>query len=129
MCSKDHDLAIPLLAKVVNKQLSLMNYQLSIGHLKAFGRTFDFNREFVNRFLFKNCGLTDQHIETLLEHCMKLKQVTSLVFKQEEFGNKALQAVKPLLLRQKPNDLQVLRIIDCRIQPLITRELITTLLE
>ena len=47
ICNKDHDLAIPLLAKVVNRQLSLMNYQLSVGHIKAFGRTFEFNREFV----------------------------------------------------------------------------------
>ena len=43
-----------------------MNYQLSLGHVKAFVRTFDFNKEFVSRFLFKNCGLTDNHIDILL---------------------------------------------------------------
>ena len=59
ICTKDCDLAIPLLAKVVNQQLSLMNYQLSIGHVKAFCRTFDFNKNFVSKFLFDNCGLTD----------------------------------------------------------------------
>ena len=39
ICTKDCDLAIPLLAKVVNKQLSLMNYHLSVGHVKAFCKT------------------------------------------------------------------------------------------
>ena len=46
-----------------------MSYQLSLGHIKAFVRTFEFNHEFVNRFLFKNCGMTDQHTEILLNHC------------------------------------------------------------
>ena len=72
VCQKDSDLAIPLLAKVVNKQLSLMNYQLSLGHVRAFVRTFDFMSDFVNRFLFKNCGLTDAHLEILLTNCSKL---------------------------------------------------------
>jgi len=67
--------------------------------MKAFGSTFEFNNEFVNRFLFKNCGMTDQHIEILLKSCEQLKQVLGLVFKQEEFGVKSLQAIKPLLLR------------------------------
>jgi len=58
--------------KVVNKQLSLMNYQLSLGHVRAFVRTFDFMSDFVNRFLFKNCGLTDAHLEILLTNCSKL---------------------------------------------------------
>lgn len=86
ICQKDSDLAIPLLAKVVNRQLSLMNYQLSQGHVKAFCRTFDFNKQFVNRFLFKNCGITDIHNEILLNNLEKLERVTGLVYKQEEFG-------------------------------------------
>jgi hypothetical protein len=53
------EVAIPLLAHVVNKQLCLQNYLLSIGHVKAFVKTFEFNDEFVNKFLFDNCGLTD----------------------------------------------------------------------
>ena len=59
ICQKDSDLAIPLLAKVVNRQLSLMNYKLSLGHVRAFVKTFEFNSEFVSSFLLKNCGLTD----------------------------------------------------------------------
>ena len=122
-------MALPLLAKVVNKQLSLMNYLLSQGHVKAFCKTFDFNKEFVNRFLFKNCGITDLHNEILLNSVEKLEQVTSLVYKQEEFGPKSVQAIRPLLLRPKPNHLQVLRIIDCKMPPQVTRELISIIKE
>ena len=128
-CNKDSDLALPLLAKVVNRQLSLMSYKLSTGHIKAFGNTFQYNSEFVNRFLFKNCGLSDQHIEILLKSCEQLKQVVSLVFKHEEFGLKAMQAIKFLFHRRKPNRLEILRIIDCHIPGTVTRELISTLLE
>ena len=94
-----------------------MNYQLSQGHLKAFCRTFDFNKKFVNSFLFKNCGLTDTHNEILLTSLEKLEKITSLVYKQENFGPKSVQAIKPLLLRTRPNHLQILRLIDCRMQP------------
>ena len=106
-----------------------MNYQLSTGHMQAFCRTFEFNNEFVNRFLFKNCGLTDQHIEILLNHCEQLKQVVGLVLKSEEFGIRAMNAVRPLLVRKSPCNLQVLRIIDCRIPRTVTHDLIDTLLE
>ena len=51
------------------------------------------------------------------------------MLKSEEFGIKSMQALKPLLVRPKPADLQVLRIIDCRIPKQVTRELISTLLE
>ena len=106
-----------------------MNYLLSQGHVKAFCKTFDFNKEFVNRFLFKNCGITDLHNEILLNSVEKLEQVTSLVYKQEEFGPKSVQAIRPLLLRPKPNHLQVLRIIDCKMPPQVTRELISIIKE
>ena len=53
----------------------------------------------------------------------------ALVFKSEEFGAKAVEAIQPLILRPKPNSLQVLRIIDCQITAHITRQLIRNLRE
>jgi len=106
-----------------------MSYQLSLGHMKALVRTFDFNKEFVSRFLFQNCGLTDAHIETLLKGADKLEHVSSLVFKHEEFGNKSVKLIKPLVERPRPHNLQELRLIDCKVSSNVTRELITTLRE
>ena len=129
ICNKDSDLAIPLLAKVVNRQLSLMNYKLSLGHVKAFVRTFDFNKMFVTKFLFKNCGLTDEHNQILFSHMEKLEHVETIILKQEDFNVKSMAALRPILARPKPFQLQVLRIIDCRIPTQVTRELISTLRE
>ena len=105
ICVKDCDLAIPLLAKVVNRQLSLVNYQLSLGHVKAFCKTFDFNQEFVCKFLFDNCGLSDTHNQIFLTSMDKLEKVTDLVFKRSEFLNKSVLAMKPILNRPKPFNL------------------------
>lgn len=104
-----------------------MNYQLSLGHVKAFVSTFDFNKDFVNRFLFKHCGLTDAAVEILLTNMNKLERVISLVLKGEEFGLKSIMAIKPLLERPKPNNLEVLRLVNCKISTAVTRELISTL--
>ena len=60
---------------------------------------------------------------------MKLETVSSLVLKQEEFGQRSVQAIKPIMMRPRPNNLQVLRLIDCKIPTQVTRELISTLKE
>ena len=58
--------------------------------MKAFCKTFDFNKQFVNRFLFKNCGITDIHNEILLTNLVKLEHASGLVYKQEEFGYRSV---------------------------------------
>lgn len=60
---------------------------------------------------------------------MKLEQATSVVFKHEEFSFRAMAALKPILLRPKPNHLQELRIVDCKMPTQVSRDLITTLRE
>ena len=35
--------------------------------------------------------------------------------KHEEFGRRSVQAFRPIIMRSKPNNLQVLRLIDCKI--------------
>ena len=92
-----------------------MNYKLSLGHVKALVRTFDFNKDFVNQFLFNNCGMTDVHNEILLSAMDKLDTVGSIVMKHEEFGIRSVRAIRPIIERPKPNSLQVLRLIDCKI--------------
>ena len=63
----------------------------------------------------------------LLIGVRKLEQVQALVFKSEEFGVRSVEAIQPLILRPKPNSLQVLRIIDCQIPAQVTRQLIRNL--
>ena len=93
--------------------------------MRAFVRTFDFNKDFVSRFLFKSCGLTDAHLEVLLTAAEKLERVSSLVLKKEEFGSRSVRAIRGLIERPKPFSLQVLRLVDCRVPSQVTRELIS----
>lgn len=69
------------------------------------------------------------HNEILLTSLEKLEKVHSLVYKSEEFGSRSVQAIKHLLLRPRPNHLQILRLIDCRMPPQVTRELISHIKE
>ena len=129
ICQQDSDLAIPLLAKVVNRQLSLINYKLSVGHVKAFCKTFDFNKEFVSRFLFQNCGMSDDHNAILFEHMQKLNHVSSIVLKNEDFGQKSVDGIVALLERPAPLNLMTLRLINCRTSVNFSRQLIQKIKE
>jgi hypothetical protein len=127
ICHLDMELAIPLLARVVNKQLCLSNYLLSIGHVKALVKTFEYSSEFLNKFLLDNCGLTDNHNEVLFSAFMRLDQVKDLVLRRTDIGKRSLDALIPSLYREYPNHLSCLRLINCKIGAKITHNLITAL--
>ena len=55
-------LALPLLAKVVNKQFSLHNYKLGFEHCVALGETCKFNYHFMSKLVLNNNGLTDESL-------------------------------------------------------------------
>lgn len=65
-CRELMSLALPLLAKVVNKQLSLQDYNLGYEHCVAFGETCKFNYDFMSRLVLNNNGLTDESLSMLL---------------------------------------------------------------
>lgn len=71
--------------------------------------------------------MTDAHNEILLTAMEKLETVVSIVLKHEEFGLRSVRAIKPIIERLKPNNLQILRLIDCKVTTQITRELISIL--
>ena len=61
------ELVLPLLAKVANKKLSLRNYLLGAANVKALADAMQYNKAFITRFYFDNCGLTDAHTETIFK--------------------------------------------------------------
>ena len=58
-------MALPLLAKVVNKQLSLHNYNLGYEHCVALGETCNFNQNFMSKLVLNNNGLNDESLSML----------------------------------------------------------------
>ena len=77
-CKKQCTPALPLIGKVVNKQLTLYNYRLESSHSQAFARTCQIissrisTAGFLNKILFDNCGITDIDFAELLKGFSKL---------------------------------------------------------
>lgn len=115
VCIKDGELALPLLAYVVNKQLTLHSYKLSLGHIEALAKTFKLQPTFVSRFLFDNCGLSDASLEHLFNSLDKLEKVTSIVVKNNEVNEKAVTAIAKVLKRPFPACLKELSLVNCSI--------------
>ena len=90
-------------------------------------KTFDFNSEFINKFLIDNCGLTDQHNEILFDSFKKLSQVRELVLKRCEIGPMSLTSLYPTLQRDPPFALTSLRLVNCRLSAPYTNKLIQIL--
>lgn len=80
-CKHDGELALPLLAKVVNKQLSLLTYKLGDGHVKALCKTFALNPDCISRYYFQNCGISESALEHLISQFQILDRVISFCIK------------------------------------------------
>jgi len=62
MCEKDKAIALPILTRVVNKQLCLRGYRLDISVIRALGKSFALTPDSINKFLLKNCGIHDAEL-------------------------------------------------------------------
>ena len=68
--------------------------------------------------------MTDAHNEILFNAANKLEKVSDLIIKRNEFGQRSVMAIKSLLEKPKPYNLSTLRIVNCKIAPQHTRDLI-----
>ena len=81
-CKRQLTPALPLLAKVVNKQLTLYNYRLESAHSQAFAKTCQIisdrinTSSFLTKILFDNCGLIDIDFAELLKGISKLQTLS-----------------------------------------------------
>ena len=53
------ELALPLLAKIKNYTLSLIDYRLEIGHFEALKAAFSIDPSLLKSVQLSNCGITD----------------------------------------------------------------------
>lgn len=105
MCQADLNLCLPVLDKIVNKTLALYSYTLSEGHCKAFESACRFLDGKITRVLLDNCGVGDDEFESILNGVNLLKGFQSIIYKQNHFDELSVQAIKPILRKQKPNQL------------------------
>lgn len=64
---------------------------------------------------FENCCISDSEFSKLLEGLANVEQLRNLTYKTNDFGPKSLEAIKPLLYKNFPNNLRELKLIKCTI--------------
>ena len=122
-------LALPLLAKVVNKQLSLHNYTLGREHCIAFAETCKINFDFMSKLVLNNNGLSDDDLACLLDGMVRLDAISVLDLRKNTVGSRSVRLMQDLMIRDFPHHLQVLRIVDCKINHSATFLLLSLLKE
>lgn len=98
-------LALPLLAKVVNKQLSLHNYSLGTAHCIAFGETCKVNSNFMSKLVLNNNGLKDEDFATLLNGMQHLKALNVIDVTKNIVGEASVRLMSNFMSRNFPNHL------------------------
>ena len=64
---------------------------------------------------------------TLLDALLKQKHLQEFVYKRNVFGERALEALRPILLLPPPHNLHELRLVNCETSTRIVRDLLRTL--
>ena len=124
-CAKDRDLALPILDKIWKKTLCLQNYFLSEGNIHGLAsacEVLDFR--IVNRLLLNNCGITGDQFAEILSGMVKLRDFKSLIYKQNMINSDSILALKPIFAKRLPNQLEELKIIDCKMHPKLLIQLL-----
>jgi len=98
-------LALPLLAKVVNKQLSLHNYTLGTAHCIAFGETCKVNKHFMSKLVLNNNGLKDEDLAKLLYGMQSLKALNVIDLRKNIVGETSVRLMSDFMVRKFPNHL------------------------
>jgi len=99
----------------VNKRLALYSYTLSEGHCKGIASACRFLDGAIEGILLDNCGVGDDEFASILEGMVLLNSFRSIVYKQNQFDELSMEAIRPILQKDAPHNLTELKIIDCKI--------------
>lgn len=123
-------MALPILTKVTRKTLLLQEYTLSKGHTRGLARACQFfDSKYINRVVFDNCGIDDQEFADILKGLSFIKEIKSIVYKMNTFGENSLKNLQPILKHRLPYHLVELKLIDCQMYGSSIRNLIDMLLD
>ena len=116
--------------KIWKKTLCLQNYYISEGNiagLVAACEVLDFR--LVNRLLLDNCGVTGDRFAEIRQGMGKMRDFKSLIYKHSSVNQASLDALKPILLKRIPHQLEELKLIDVKISPSMITFLMESLIE
>ena len=83
----------------------------------------------VNRLLLNNCGISGDHFAEIIQGMSKLRDFKSLIYIKSAVNFASLAALKPVLEKRLPFNLEELKLIDCKISAAQIFKLMEDLLE
>ena len=82
---KEMDVILPILSKIYNKTLPLVNYQIGDGVCGGLGHACKANPKLINTVILDSNGLLDESLAKLLRGMQSLDHVKSIVYKNNDF--------------------------------------------
>jgi len=117
----------PLLNKIVGKILTLKDYSLSIGIVKALAIFFEANPFSVERLNLSSNNVNAAQIKIIIDALPSLSYFKSLIVHENEIDLINLPSLGVLLNKKMPENLEHLRISHCKINWRTTQELLETI--
>ena len=127
-CVKEQAVILPILNRIVAKSLILINYKLTSGVCAALGEAFSGNPKLLNSVCLENNGCLDSDFAKIVRGLRHLENIKSITYRRNELGPESLEALRPLLARRKPHNVEVLRIVSCKVSSLVSKGLTEALI-
>ena len=120
---------LPILSRISNKTLSLCNYGLNSGVCKGLAHALEGNPNLFTGIILDRNGIQDEEFADLLNGMQSLSHLKKIVYRSNGIRMLSIDKLTPLLAKQKPMQLEELRIINCPIGGTVTNALIEALVD
>lgn len=114
---------------VHNGTLRLYDYNLTELQSEALSTASKFFHNFINKVLLDNNGIVDNQFAKLVKSLSNLEKFQSIIYRNNDFGMESAEAMGALLKKKFPNNLDELRIVNCRMAHHVSEYLMDTLLD
>ncbi len=95
-----------------------------MGHLGGLAKALVSGHLPLNTVLFDNCGIDDEELALLLGAFSQMKIFQNFIYKNNVFKEVSLEAMKELLQKRDPENLEELRLVNCQTSSYIVNGLI-----
>ena len=106
---------LPILKKIRQKVLALTNYRADPDQVQAFAKAVKISDSLVEKVLVSESDFGDENLFTLFNSLKNQKKFKEIHLKSENLGHLFIDAVSYFISRKSPSNLQVLRLINCKI--------------
>lgn len=121
---KEKVVSLPVLGKIKNKVLPLIGYKMNEGLCSSIARAFSVNKFMIHKVVLDGTGISDAAMAVLIEGMSHQETARGIVSRYNDFGEKALKALMPLLVRKRPRHFTELRLINCNMNQSVLHDLI-----